>query len=89
MVEAASSIPIHHVVLGAVAERQICRRACRAAAAWCWGQAVGGVGHTVGVCGAVLGPPRLLQGLVVQPLASLDVCEAVEDSTAPNKRHNA
>lgn len=78
--EATRAIFIDHVVLPAGAVRQVCCGACRAGPAGCWGQPVCGVGHSVGVCSAVLGPPDLPQGLKVQPLACLDVYGATPRS---------
>jgi hypothetical protein len=80
--EATRAILIDNMVLPAVAEGQVCCGARRAAAAGCWVQPVGGVGHTVSVCGAVLSLPSALQGFKEQPLACLDVCEAMIISKA-------
>jgi hypothetical protein len=49
------------------------------------GQAECLVGDTVCVDGAVLGPPRLGQGGVVQTLASLDVCRHKNTTATTNQ----
>jgi hypothetical protein len=79
--KSTTAISVDNVVGCAGAEAPAGDGSCRAVPARSWGQAVGCVGHTVAVQGAVLGAPGLGEGLEQQGLTGLDVCGAKQHSS--------